>query len=165
MATGSTARDQTWGMLGDAPEGEREAQILRRYTELASLPDIERLARVMPMARAEFDLPDDKLRAFTRSRLRAWLQMDAAAAKKISTSYASAMQQMPGTVAMRAVALSQTMAMEFHLNEQDKLRVIEPNVFGPLRTAEAADTRASPTPGREAAPAKKGGLWPFGKKR
>ena len=132
MTTPDTGEDQAWGMLADVEEGEREAQMQARYKELARLPEEERQSRLKAMVHTEYALSDEKLRRQTISRLRSWLRMDFELAQTVAKSYVAIMIQMPGTIAMRRVALDQTLAREFSLDEQGRLAAIDPQVFGPL---------------------------------
>ncbi|MBF8299462.1 MAG: hypothetical protein HW397_511, partial [Dehalococcoidia bacterium] len=75
MATSSSAKDEAWCGLADLPPVDREARMTQRYNELAGLEEAERIRRLLAMARAEYALPDEKLREFTMSRLRVLLKL------------------------------------------------------------------------------------------
>ena len=128
MTTDSSV-DEAWGKLADTGEEERETQMFQRYTELASLSEEARRSRLLAMAKAEYALPDAKLRTFTLSRMRVWLKIDPENAKKMAVSYSAVMNQMPGPAAMRRVALVQTLAREFSLEDREKLVALAPGVF------------------------------------
>lgn len=98
MTMSDASADQDWGRLIDADEAEREAAMVQRYVALAALPEDERRQQLRAMATAEYALPDAQLRTFTRSRLRAWLGMDAEAARHVAASYDAVMREMPATV-------------------------------------------------------------------
>jgi hypothetical protein len=159
--------EQAWADVGALPEEQRQSAMQKRYTELLPLSEDERRSRMLAMAKGENSLSDDKLRAFTKSRLLTWLAMDMDSAKKVAASYAAVMQQMPGPVAMRWIALMQTMAREFSSDQVLKLRALLPTVFGTMpvvaATIKAALTAAPPE--TQEPSGKKGGFWPFGKKR
>src|SRR2546428_13441113 len=104
MTTQGSPIDQSWAALADLPEQERQSAIQRRYDELLPLSEDGRRARMLAMAKGEYSLSPDKLRAFTKSRLLAWLAMDLDSAKKIAASYDAVMLQMPGPAAMQRVA-------------------------------------------------------------
>ncbi len=150
--------DEAWGKLADAGEEERETQMLRRYTELSSLSEEARRSRLLAMAKAEYALSDAKLRPLTLSRMRVWLKIDTETAKKVSDSYGAAMNQMPGPAAMRRVALVQTLAREFSIEDQARLAALVPQVFAakPVVVAKVLSATASPTP-----PASKKQWWAF----
>ena len=150
MATYERKADQEWGMLTDAEEEERRTKMLQRYTELAALPEEERVARLLLMADAEYVLPNDKLRTFAVSRLNVWLMLEPEVARRISDSYDAAMRRVPGLQTTRWVVLAKTLAKEFPKSEQERLVALIPSVFGAVQLV---------TP----APAKKR-WWPFGKR-
>ncbi|MFH1141968.1 MAG: hypothetical protein V1724_10005 [Chloroflexota bacterium] len=157
MTTDSSV-DEAWGKLADTGEDEREAQMAQRYTELSSLSEEARRSRLLAMAKAEYALPDAKLSPFTRSRMRVWLKMDPENAKKVAISYSAIMNQMPGPAAMRRVALVQTLARGFSLEDQERLAALVPQVFPgrPTIVAEVLSTTPSSTP-----PASKKQWWAF----
>ncbi len=155
MTTDSTV-DEAWGKLAD--EEERETQMFQRYTELASLSEESRRSRLLAMAKAEYALPDAKLRPFTLSRMRVWLKIDPENAKKMAVSYSAIMNQMPGPAAMRRVALVQTLAREFSLEDRERLVALAPHVFA-SRPAFAAEV-LSGTPSSTTASSKKP-WWAF----
>jgi hypothetical protein len=126
----SVSPDEAWARLVTLPEREREAQMRARYLALATLSEEEeRRTRLRRMAESEYALTDDHLRPFTLSRIRVWLDLEDETAKRISASYDAVMAQMPGPAAMRWVAIIQTLAREFPLDAQAKLRALVPNVI------------------------------------
>ena len=162
MTTPDAGADQAWSMLVDLEdEGEREARMQDRYAELAALPQEEdRQSRLKAMAYAEYAYPEDKVRRLTISRLRSWIRMDLEAAQAVVKSYVVAMDQLPGAIAMHRVALDQTLAREFSPDEQKRLLVIDPTVFGPVvHVKPVASAPAQPSE----VPAKKA-WWAFWKK-
>ena len=159
MTMRETTADQEWGRLAEVEEGQREAQMLARYTEVAALPEEERQQRLRAMAEAEYALPDELLRPFTKSRVRVWLQMEPEAARTVARSYDRVMERMPGPVAMRRVAIVQTLAREFPQEDQQRLRDLVPGVFvGRDRQAQMAVD--SPPPRAVEQPRKKP-WWAF----
>lgn len=163
MTTSNVARDPEWSKLADADEATREAQIEKRYAELAALPESERHNRMMAMLRSEYELSDIKLRAFTKSRLTAMLRVSPEVARAVAVATDHVMDQLPATAAMREVGVSQTIAREFTAAEQTTLRELDPGIFGVRQPTVSA---ASPTPAAQssAATPKRKGWWPFGKK-
>jgi len=121
--------DTGWGEISSLPEAEREAKMKARYQELAKLTDEERVNRLFAMAQAEYALNDEKLRAFTTSRMRVWISLDDTIATTVVASYDQAMDKMPGTAAMRRVALVQNLALTFSLEEQARLKVLVPKIL------------------------------------
>ena len=65
-------------------------------TELATLPEEERVSRLLMMAEAEYELHKPTLRTFTISRLSVWLMLEPEVARRISGSYDAAMRKLPG---------------------------------------------------------------------
>ena len=161
MATQDVSADRDWGKLADASEAERLARMKARYLELDKLTEEERRRRFRSMAIAEYALPDDKLRIFTKSRIETWLEMESAAAVRTFASYNSVMSEMPGDAAYRRVAMVQTIARELPPEKQEKLKILAPNVLaGRTFSASAVSAPAA----AQAKPAAKKGFWPFGKK-
>ena len=127
--------DQGWAALADLDEDQRRAQMQSRYTELATISEEERRGRLASMAKVEYVLPDDKIRAFHLTRLRVWLGMDPAMIQSVAASYDAIMDQLPGDIAMRRIGIVQTLARSFTVTEQDQLRALLPRVFGDRGTA------------------------------
>lgn len=161
----ATEADQAWAKLATLPEEEREPQMAARYTELASLSEDERRQRLRAMAEAEYALPDDHLRPFSLSRLRVWLRLDPEIARTVAGSYDAVMMQMPGSAAWRRVAIVQTLAREFSLEDLQRLRSLIPGAFAEQATALSGVPSRAPTP-VEAAPSQpKKPWWAFWKKQ
>ena len=129
MASQGTSVDEAWGQLADAPQQERETAMQARYLELAQLDEEERHARLLEMARAEYALPDDKLRALTLSRLHTLLNMELDLAHRLTQSYDAVMRELPGNAAMRRVSLIQALTREMSAEEEDRVRALVPGVF------------------------------------
>jgi hypothetical protein len=119
--------DEEWAALAD--DDGREAKMTARYAELAALSEDERRTRLKAMATVEYNLPENKLRTFTVSRMRTWIGMDMDQAKVIAGSYNAVMQNMPANVAMKRVALVQTLVTEFSPEDEEKLRELAPGAF------------------------------------
>lgn len=127
--------DQAWGMLADVEEEERRTKMLQRYTELAALPEEERVSQLLMMADVEYDLPKEKLRTFTASRLSVWLMLDPEVARRISASYDDAMRKIPGLQTTRWVAMASQLAKERSNEDQARLAALLPSVFVGLKPA------------------------------
>ncbi|MBI2855579.1 MAG: hypothetical protein HYX93_01895 [Chloroflexi bacterium] len=164
MTTPSAQTDHGWGMLVDAASEERESKMLQRYQEMAALSEQARTAQMLAMVRAEYALPDHKLRSFTLSRLRTWLKLEEGTARAIVTSYDAAMEKIPGQLAMRRVSLVQTLAREFSADDEEKLRSLVPRVFAgmPSRATIEKSLLAAPSVGSQTRSPKKRSWWPFG---
>jgi len=147
MAMPSMEADQEWRMLTEVEEEERRTKMLQRYTELAALPEEERVSRLLMWADAESNLPNDKVRTLTLSRLSVWLMLDSEVAQRISTSYDEAMRQVPGLHTTRGIVMAKMLAPELPTEERQQLAARIPSVFG----------------SSEPAPAKRR-WWPFGKR-
>jgi hypothetical protein len=144
--------------LASQPAQEREAAMRRGFEELARLPEAERQTRIRPMLQTLYtNLSDDQLRSYTISRMRVWLQMDAAMADTLAKSYDIVIDLMPGPIAMKHIALIQTLSREFSLEEQNRLRAMSPRVFGVLPSV-APVHAVAPTKEAVEAERKKSGL-------
>lgn len=166
MATQGSQQDQAWGALAGVSEAERRSAMKQRYVEVARLPEAELQARMLRMAHAEYALADAALRTFTLSRLKVWLELPEESARKISASYDSVMQKMPGQAAMRRVSMVQTLARDFSPEDEARLRLLIPGVLGALPAKQSVDRLSGPaSPSTPAAPeSPKKGIWPFRKK-
>jgi alkanesulfonate monooxygenase SsuD/methylene tetrahydromethanopterin reductase-like flavin-dependent oxidoreductase (luciferase family) len=143
----NVSSDIEWAGLAQVEESAREAAMLATYVELAGLPEDDRRGRLAAMAAGEYALSDDLLRPFTRSRMRCWLKMDTDAARRVASSYDAVLSGMPGPIAMRRVALVQTLAKDMTAEEEDALRELVPNVFaGMPRRVEEIVRRAPEAP-------------------
>lgn len=133
MSSSSSLEGRQWTELADLDESEREAVMEARYKELADLPEEERKSFLAAMEAAVYDLPDERIRSFTISRLRVWLNMDHDTAQMISGSFDTMVDDMRGSIAMRHVAMVQTMAREFSPQDQARLHDLFPRIFGAVR--------------------------------
>ena len=131
MTTSENPADEAWGKLAELGDDDMQVAMAKRYGELADLiSENGRRWQVLGMIRAEYGLSDEKLRAFTISKLRAWLTLDPVMARRIAGSYNAAMLQMSADQAMKRVALAQTVAREFSPKDQQALVALVPDVFG-----------------------------------
>lgn len=115
MTESQVAADQSWAELARRDEPERGQEMAARCREVAQLPEEQRLARLEAMVRAEYALTDEELRAFTLSRLRAWLLLkdeDDEQAKSLAHGYDAVFNRLPGDVAMRRATVVQGIARE-----------------------------------------------------
>ena len=118
--------EDNWATLVQLDPSEREAVMLAYYTELAQLSEDERRARLREQVAAAYTLPDEDLRPLTLSRLRAWLQMEPEAAATVASSFDAVMREVNANVAMRRVGFVQTLMREFSDQEQQRLRLLNP---------------------------------------
>ena len=165
MTTSDDTVEREWRALGSLELDEMQSQMVKLLTELDGLPDKEQSDRRMALARVESDLTDDELRKFTICRLRAWLTLDRAIAKRLSDAFDDVMKKVFGPQAMRQVGLIQTLARDFSLEDQQTLTELIPNVFGgsPVGLVASKARQEALTSQQEASkkPAKKW-WWPFG---
>jgi hypothetical protein len=153
--------DQEWAELAGDVTPDREAKMAARYLQLAELSEEERCAKLRAMANAEYSLPEDKLRSFTVSRMRTWINLDMDKAKAIAGSYNSVMQNMPANVAMKRVALVQTLVTEFTPEEEERLRELAPGAFAGAPSRKTGLDR--PGPDLQTRVGKKKPFWMFWK--
>ena len=118
--------EDDWATLVQLDPREREIAMLTYYTELAHLPEDERRARLRKQVAAAYVLPDEDLRPLTLARLRAWLQMEPEAAATVASSFDAVMREVNANVAMRRVGFVQTLMREFSDQEQQRLRLLNP---------------------------------------
>ncbi len=128
--TSSTPMDvKQWVALADAKEDARTSEMKKKYAELAGLSEEERLKQITELARAEHEMPEDKLHDFTKSRLLTWIDMEQGQAQVLAHSYDEALKSLPGTLAMRRVGAVQTVAREMHPDEVEKLYSLIPSIL------------------------------------
>ncbi len=138
--------DREWGLLADLPPQEREEQMQRRFQAIAAMPEEERQTLLQAIAEVEYALPDEKLRALTVSRLRAWLQMELEQARTVANTYDKVVNSLPLSIAWRRVSLVQTLAMDFSGDEEQRLRLLVPSVFGGAGRRIAPETGGGTVP-------------------
>jgi hypothetical protein len=94
-----------WGALVSCDEQSRVGHIAARYFELARTPaEQPRKEVVDALIRAELELDEPTLRAFTLSRLRSWILMAVTApeaARTISDTYEAVFASLPGAMEFR----------------------------------------------------------------
>lgn len=128
--TSSTPMDvKQWVALADAKEDARGSEMKKRYVALAGLSEEARLKQITELARAEHEMPEDKLHDFTKSRLLTWIDMDPGQAQTVAHSYDEALKALPGTLAMRRVGAVQTVARDMHPDEVEKLYNLIPSIL------------------------------------
>ncbi|MCH8190236.1 MAG: hypothetical protein IIC80_02665 [Chloroflexi bacterium] len=162
MANAEGGGDLEWTKLADLDEGERAPLLVKRYQELFDLPEKERVSRLVTMEEAVYKLPEEKIRILTISRFRVWLNLEHELGQVISKSYDAVSDTLPGPIAMRHIALVQTLSREFSAEEQDRLRMLFPRIFGSLPSVETVKVApATPAPDTTAAAPAKKPWWAF----
>jgi hypothetical protein len=105
MVTSSgTGIGERWVALAEVPEEGRGAQMRAIIEEVLALDGEAQGEAVRAMVTAEYGLPDEQLKPFTASRLRAWLDIaadDLSAAKEMAHQYDMAFDRLPAQMAMR----------------------------------------------------------------
>jgi hypothetical protein len=163
MSTPDQTVDKNWKELATLDPEAMEARMVGILNEMNALSDEERLERRLAIARTENDLTDEELRAYTLCRLRAWLKLDPPVAEKTAALLDKVMKIIPGPQAMRQIALIQTMAREFSVEDQGKLVALAPNVFGGAPVGLSVEKVIVPPKVNEEPPVvKKKWWWPFG---
>ena len=161
MARGKARPEDDWAALLGLGETEREEKMAELYLRLAGLSEEKRYSRMLALAQAENAVSNEELRALTFLRLRVWLQMEREAAVRVSATYDAVMKAMPGPQAIRRVALAQTLAREFSLEEQHRLSELVPTVF-PSSDLGLAPFRPEEPGGRREWPrVLRGSRWPY----
>jgi hypothetical protein len=146
--------DSDWAGLASLEERERIDQMCERFRSLLAMGDEERRSSLEAMVRVEYGLPDQELRAFTLSRLRAWVQMadeDRESARSLGKGYDDVFETLPASTAMRRASIVQTIAThDLTLAEMDTLFYIIPGLGRqveqkrpPMRSAETLEASAA----------------------
>ncbi len=128
MTSSTPSNISEWVALASATEEVRATEMKRRYGELAGLSEEERVKQLTEMAREEYEMPEENLHEFTRTRLLVWIGMDVEQVKKVAHSYDTALQALPGTLAMRRVGSVQTVARNFTADQIDHLHAVIPSI-------------------------------------
>ena len=162
MAATEDLEDRDWKDLAYLEESDREPVMKSRYEQLAELTEEERTSQLHSMEKALYDLPDDKIRSFTKSRLRVWLTLEPDVAEKTSVSFDVMVDLLPGLTAWRHIEVVQTMAREFSLREQARLLELFPRIFGARGSGMQAPAPAESPEETVSTPAKKP-WWAFWK--
>ncbi len=149
-----------WIKLADVAEGARDQGVQKRYTDLAAMLEEERRNQMRAMVQALYTLPDDKVHAFTKSRLRAWARMEDDAVKRVAASYKVVMDERPSQEAWRRVTMVQSALKDLTPDERTRLQSLLPQL---VPAATTTFKPLTPTPPEEPASAKKKGWWPFRK--
>jgi hypothetical protein len=136
-----------WEEIVTRPAPEREDALGRFYAALATLPKSDRLERLRTIVATTYRLPDDEFRTLTESRLRAWLGLDEGVAATVAQSYDAVLQEVSANDAMRRVAVVQTLARDFSLEDQERLRALVPAVFADQGSSLAATMAGPAQPG------------------
>ncbi len=161
MVPDNTISSADWIQLANATEEARDQGVQKRYTDLAAMPEEERRNQMRTMVQALYTLPDDKVHAFTKSRLRAWARMEDASVKRVAASYKAVMDERPSQEAWRRVTMVQSAFKDLTPEERTRLQSLLPQLV-PAATSTTFKPLA-PTPPEQPASAKKKGWWPFRK--
>ena len=167
MADTNANLEEYWRGLADAGEEEREEKMRTHYSSLAAMPEEQRREQLKTMARVEYTLPEGKIRPFHTSRLRIWLSMEPDQARLVAASTEAIMNDMPGDIAMRRVAVVQTLARNFNPADQARLRELVPRVFAEqtrFTLDQSATDRREVLERAAEAPAPKKPWWAFWKR-
>lgn len=149
---------QDWAALVSVPEAERPERMVAMLEETLRLDEGERIAALTDFVRAEYELADDELRAFTASRLRAWLRIASRRledAQILAHAYDAIFQGLPGPMAMRRASMVQTAVRDFEAEAIEDLFLLVPSLIQQVPRARAsilhAATPAPPPPVRSPA--------------
>lgn len=105
--------DTTWSNLAALDEERRRGAMRERFVRLAAVDEAQRLRDLEAMVRAEYGLPEAELHDFTRSRLRAWIELrerDPGQATALARAYDTVFKRVPGDLAMRRATVVQSVA-------------------------------------------------------
>ena len=166
MSTSIPDPSTGWNTLADSSEEDRRAQMGIQYAALLQMTEDQQQEALAKMVEVEYQLPDDKLRIFTASRLLVWLGMELDQGRAIARSYDEVMKKMPGTWAMKRVGAVQTVTRDFDADQLDKLSELIPSMLREAPRASAVDSGSS----SRSAPASAGprpskSAWQFWKRK
>lgn len=159
MSTTSKSTYRTWAEIAALPAPQQPELIGQTYQAIAKLDEGERLGRIVELEDALYRLSDDPIRTFTRSRLRALLDLNPAVADAVAKANPQLLDKLAGPLAMKHIANIQTAGREMSQEEQARLKVLYPRVMA--SKAEAMRAQMS-TPSTK--PAATRPFWAFWKK-
>ena len=153
MSTAPSSPSHGWTDLAQLPDSERIAEMRRRFEAIASLPPEARAEELRQIASQELGSSDETLRALAAARLRSWLELPPDAARTIGAGYDEAVRGLSGDLALRSTMFAQSIVREFPLAEQRQLAEVLPSVATQVATSssdsgqrlaqEADDARAA----------------------
>jgi hypothetical protein len=129
MAKSTDSSSADWGKLVALPEEERTASMADLFIEIHSLDEGTRESRLDTIIRGEHELSDDLMASLSRSRLLAWLSMDKAMATQVAEEFQTAMDGMPGKIAMKHATMDQTVSLHFDSDQVTLLAELDPKIF------------------------------------
>jgi hypothetical protein len=103
-------RGADWTALISLDDVERRHRMRAWLARLTALDEESRLNELEAMVRAEYQLPAAELHRFTASRLRAWIDLQAAdpgQARVLADAYNRVFARVPGDLAMKRAAVLQ----------------------------------------------------------
>ena len=116
-------------------ERDQEAKLLRFFEKLANRPEDERRRRLKTMVTEVYSWDDERIRAFTKLRLKVWGRIDQQIAQSLVASYDGVMEQMPADIALRRVVFVRSAVKELTAEEVETLRPLLPHFFPAERSA------------------------------
>lgn len=143
--TSDVQADASWMALSETEASARIGEMRQRFDALADLDQPAREQQAEAMIRAEFELPDEDLHAFTESRLRAWMAMagdNLERTQSVANAYEKAFERVPGAWAMQRATIVQTIARDSLTPEDvDVLYELVPRLVGnvPRASQEAVE--------------------------
>jgi hypothetical protein len=82
-----------------------------------------------PSSGGEIELSDDAMVDLSESRLLAWLTMDKAMATQVAEEFQTAMDSVPGKIAMKHATIDQTVSLHFDGDQLTLLAELDPKIF------------------------------------
>jgi hypothetical protein len=129
MAKSTDSSLTDWASLAELTEEDRTAKMAEQITEIHSLQDGERGDRLGAIIRGETELSDEAMADLSRSRLLAWLTMDKAMATQVAEEFQTAMDGVPGKIAMKHATIDQTVSLHFSSDQLTLLAELDPKIF------------------------------------
>jgi hypothetical protein len=129
MAKSTDSNSTDWASLAGLTEGDRTAKMAERFTEIHALEESVRSEQLGSIIRGETELSDDAMADLSKSRLLAWLSMDKAMATQVAEEFQTAMDGMPGKIAMKHATMGQTVSLHFDSAQLTQLAELDPKIF------------------------------------
>ncbi len=135
-----------WSGLRSLGAEARTQEMATRFRRIAMMGEDDRTRLLHGLVETVYALPDGDIRQMTESRLRAWLRLDSEDARVVADSYGQVLDRMSSSIALKRVAIVQSVASHLTPEEQERLRQLIPGIVasGPVRLSAEPSRAGTP---------------------
>jgi len=145
----ATTGGAQWSALAALDEQERLRGMREQIDSVLAMEPEARGEALNAMVRAEYELDDAALRAFTASRLRLWAEIaeqDLESAQTLARGYDAVFDTLPANLAMRRASVVQSVVRgELAPEQVEKLFEVIPSMLRQVPRTPVAQASAQPT--------------------